>query len=32
MFDNYEHRAQVFAQAVGELAAAAGVAWEGAAP
>lgn len=32
MFDNYEHRAQVFAQAVGELAGAAGSAWEGAAP
>jgi UDP-N-acetylmuramoylalanine--D-glutamate ligase len=32
MFDNYEHRAQVFAQAVGELASAAGAAWEGAAP
>jgi len=32
MFDNYEHRAQVFAQAVAELASAAGVAWEGAAP
>ncbi|WP_394756272.1 UDP-N-acetylmuramoyl-L-alanine--D-glutamate ligase [Rhodoferax sp.] len=32
MFDNYEHRAQVFAAAVAELAGAAGVAWEGGAP
>jgi UDP-N-acetylmuramoylalanine--D-glutamate ligase len=29
MFRNYEHRAQVFCQAVGELADAAGVSMEG---
>jgi len=31
MFDNYEHRAQVFVQAVQQLALKQGVAWEGAA-